>query len=393
MCSVCKRDRQPKVLSRSQMGMMTMGSPAVVTLREEGHDVLDCSLAQAISAQDVATIFERHPPGDPIPPEALPAVHAAAHWLWAQREPTVGDKTLSEDDVVALHISVVAEGATAGLEHVDCDGLDEAAAQAKRQTECVPFQLRIKNGAVIEVADVPGLDAQALGVEMNQWAQSNRITEALLDVELRSGVANVRDLLSINGRDLGAMIPRQRWQILGDMRWRQASDFPRAERSRMNLVPLSTEHLAEQTEMQTLIFSKERFEKREDAIAWAKDNGFKATKVDETSTSWRLRQREPGEFTRGSFRTIKLSDGITGVIGRLSEDLQEQDALAKAMDGMQKQTGSGGAPLLTQERFVVRKSGDRYNVHDTTNEDRIVFWSLSAETARGEAEKRNAATD
>lgn len=57
------------------------------------------------------------------------------------------------------------------------------------------------------------------------------------------------------------------------------------------------------TTVQTLIFPKGSFTEAE-AIAWAKGHDFKADKVDETEDSFRLRQRDPGDFEEGSFRTI-----------------------------------------------------------------------------------------
>jgi len=68
---------------------------------------------------------------------------------------------------------------------------------------------------------------------------------------------------------------------------------------------------------QTLIFSKERFKTADAAKEWAKDHGFKAPAVDETENSFRLRQREPGEFVEGSLRTISLTDGVQAVQGHL----------------------------------------------------------------------------
>ena len=57
------------------------------------------------------------------------------------------------------------------------------------------------------------------------------------------------------------------------------------------------------TTVQTLICPKSSFT-REEAVAWAKEHDFKADKVDETEDSYRLRQRDPGDFQEGSFRTI-----------------------------------------------------------------------------------------
>jgi len=69
------------------------------------------------------------------------------------------------------------------------------------------------------------------------------------------------------------------------------------------------------TEVQTLIFDKEKFSKAE-AKAWAKDHDFKADKVDETGDSYRLRQADPGEFEDDSFRTVELTSGVKAVVGK-----------------------------------------------------------------------------
>lgn len=74
--------------------------------------------------------------------------------------------------------------------------------------------------------------------------------------------------------------------------------------------------MAESTTVQSLVFDKEQFTHAA-AEAWARGHGFKATKTDETESSYRLRQREPGDFVDGSFRTITLTDGVKAVVGRL----------------------------------------------------------------------------
>lgn len=68
--------------------------------------------------------------------------------------------------------------------------------------------------------------------------------------------------------------------------------------------------------IQTLIFSKEKFTSAK-AVEWAKEHGFKAGKgADETEESFRVRERDPGRFQEGTFRTIELAPGIKAVIGR-----------------------------------------------------------------------------
>lgn len=74
------------------------------------------------------------------------------------------------------------------------------------------------------------------------------------------------------------------------------------------------------TEIQTLILDKKRFPTLADAKKWIKDNNFKIEHKgkgpDETEASFRFRQRDPGDFQDGSFRTINITDGVKAVIGR-----------------------------------------------------------------------------
>lgn len=79
----------------------------------------------------------------------------------------------------------------------------------------------------------------------------------------------------------------------------------------------------EVTTVQTLVLSKERFETLVQAREWVLDNGFKADKVDETEDSFRFRQRDPGGFREGSFRTITITTGVSAVVGRLKEESEE----------------------------------------------------------------------
>ena len=69
----------------------------------------------------------------------------------------------------------------------------------------------------------------------------------------------------------------------------------------------------------TLILSKEKFKKLDDARKWVIDHDYKAGKVDETETSFRFRQIDPGRFKDGSMKTMELGDGISAVVGRLKE--------------------------------------------------------------------------
>ena len=80
------------------------------------------------------------------------------------------------------------------------------------------------------------------------------------------------------------------------------------------------------TEIQSLIFNKDDFKTGAAATKWALDHEFKADKVDETESSYRLRQRDPDDFVSTSFRTIEIDDGVSAVIGRLRPELREKTA-------------------------------------------------------------------
>ncbi len=75
------------------------------------------------------------------------------------------------------------------------------------------------------------------------------------------------------------------------------------------------------TTIQTVILSKERFETKEEANNWIREHDFiiKVGAPDETEDSWRYRQRPPGDFKEGSFRTIEITDGVKAVVGHLKE--------------------------------------------------------------------------
>lgn len=66
-------------------------------------------------------------------------------------------------------------------------------------------------------------------------------------------------------------------------------------------------------QIQTLIFDKDSFD-AEKAKKWAEDHKFKSAKVDETGSSFRLRQLNPGRFK--TMRTITLTDGVKAVVGK-----------------------------------------------------------------------------
>jgi HK97 family phage prohead protease len=100
----------------------------------------------------------------------------------------------------------------------------------------------------------------------------------------------VRDLIDEHKRDLTIDLERE----LGD--W----------------IELSKE--IKQTQVQSVILSKEQFPTLDEAKRWINDHNFHDAKYDETETSWRFRQFEPTECVEGSFRTIEMTTGVSAVI-------------------------------------------------------------------------------
>lgn len=69
-------------------------------------------------------------------------------------------------------------------------------------------------------------------------------------------------------------------------------------------------------EVQTLLFPRPEYTVSS-AKAWAKKHDMRYGDIDSTVNYHRLRQREPGDFTADSFRTIDFenADGIKAVVG------------------------------------------------------------------------------
>jgi hypothetical protein len=71
------------------------------------------------------------------------------------------------------------------------------------------------------------------------------------------------------------------------------------------------------TTVQAILFPRPEYTPSR-ARSWARKHGYRAGKVHSTGDYVRLRQRPPGEFKRGSFRTISFGrSGIRAVIGHL----------------------------------------------------------------------------
>jgi hypothetical protein len=92
--------------------------------------------------------------------------------------------------------------------------------------------------------------------------------------------------------------------------------------------------------VQSIILSKDKFPKKEDAIKWADEHGFKTYTSRETENSWRIRQYPPDECTEGggSFETINITDGVQGVYCTVSKNKQNKKGKGgeKSMDILNK---------------------------------------------------------
>jgi len=111
------------------------------------------------------------------------------------------------------------------------------------------------------------------------------------------------------------------------------------------------------TEIQTLIFDKKRFPTAADAKRWARENDFKAGGVDETENSFRLRQRDPGDFQPGSFRTISLTEGVKAVIGRPKKEKGTLSATEEDLVQVLQEVEESFRVSSETDRFALARGG------------------------------------
>ena len=100
---------------------------------------------------------------------------------------------------------------------------------------------------------------------------------------------------------------------------------------------------------QTVVFDKEEWSEA-DAKEWLKDHDLKASKVDETDDSFRFRQRDPGDFESGSFRTITP--------GKNAKHATNSAIIEQLRDG--KRYKLTDVPVLR----VGEWNGDKYSIDD-----------------------------
>lgn len=114
--------------------------------------------------------------------------------------------------------------------------------------------------------------------------------------------------------------------------------WPANEQAEVLVVKNVSPGEAKQMEVQSVIFPKKHWDDVADCKQWLKDHDFKSSDVDETSTSWRFRQRDPGDFSR--MRTVCLTPRgtapgpdcrIEAIVGMPKSD--EAEATKEAIDG------------------------------------------------------------
>jgi hypothetical protein len=76
--------------------------------------------------------------------------------------------------------------------------------------------------------------------------------------------------------------------------------------------------MADKTSVQSVLISRKVAGDQQAAQMWLAMHEFK-TDLDVTPQTFRARQIDPRKFVPGSFRTIKLTDGVKAVIGRLKK--------------------------------------------------------------------------
>jgi hypothetical protein len=71
--------------------------------------------------------------------------------------------------------------------------------------------------------------------------------------------------------------------------------------------------------VQTVVVSKESAKTASEAKSKVPE-GFSSGSPDETSTGFRFRQRDPGDFILSTFRSKPVKGGVTLVMGKLKQD-------------------------------------------------------------------------
>lgn len=126
--------------------------------------------------------------------------------------------------------------------------------------------------------------------------------------------------------------------------------------------------------MQSVIVSKDKFKSSSEARSWVAKHNFKSDKIDETESSYRFRQFDPSECQRDSFRTISITDGVSGVICRKAaaasaeSDVDSDDPLLAEMSTEERNKLSDSefayVKEVKNERTGKPRTIRRFPIHD-----------------------------
>lgn len=114
------------------------------------------------------------------------------------------------------------------------------------------------------------------------------------------------------------------------------------------------------TVVQTLIFSKDKFDNNGEALKWAKKNGFNNASSVEKENTYRVRQIDPDSFEKDSFRTIDIGEktGVKAVVGSLKKTetnmfvkAKDFDAFTRAINKLHKEFEVKGSKYLASKDF------------------------------------------
>ena len=86
----------------------------------------------------------------------------------------------------------------------------------------------------------------------------------------------------------------------------------------------------------SLVFDKLKFTKKQEALGWAKSNGFRTENFSETEDSWRFIQMSPDKFKDGMFSTQKIEEGVSSIQGVLKTEQGYQQHICMSMDTKDK---------------------------------------------------------
>lgn len=151
--------------------------------------------------------------------------------------------------------------------------------------------------------------------------------------------------------------------------------------------------------IQTLIFDKSKFSAGK-AVAWAKEHGFRVEAnpgIDETEESYRIRQRGPGQFQEGSFRTIELAPGVKAVIGLPKKtdsiDTTRADARSAGAKNMEAKIKIDGVEFETTPQIEQAVGKVMARLDALTTEVADLKKQLSEQQARADTAEENLAAE